>query len=180
MLRTRNADVAVVGAGIVGLFCGYFLARRGLKVVVLERTMPGSGSSTRNGGGVRSQFGTATNIRLSVLSEPYWAEFEDRFGVDVGLRRIGYLFLASDDDGLQTLRSQVALQHRFGIASEILVAEDVSTRWPVLSVLDVVGASYCADDGFLNQHRAMHGIAQAAEAAGVRIECGGQEPPRAG
>ena len=157
---------------MVGLFCAYSLARRGLKVVVLERKLPGSGSSTRNGGGVRSQFGTATNVRLSILSEPYWAEFEDRFGVDVGLRRIGYLFLAPDDLSLQTLREQVALQHQFGIASELLLAEEVSTRWPGISGLHAAGASFCATDGFLNQHRAMRGLTQAAEAAGVTIECG--------
>ncbi len=171
-MKTRNADVAIVGAGIVGLFCAYFLARRGLKVVVLERKTPGSGSSTRNGGGVRSQWGTATNIQLSVLSQPIWTEFEDRFGIDVHLRRIGYLFLASDDDGLQELRRQVALQRRFGVGSEILTSSEIGHRWHSLRDLDVVGGSFCATDGFLNQHRVMHAVTQAVEGAGVMIECG--------
>ncbi len=172
VLRTRNADVAIVGAGIIGLSCAYFLARRGMKVVVLERKLPGSGSSTRNGGGIRSQLGTATNVQLSALSEQYWAEFEDRSGVDVGLRRIGYLFLAADEDGLQTLREQVSLQHGFAIPSELLTADDIGARWPSLGGLDVAGASFCATDGYLNQHRAVHGIAQAAEAESATIECG--------
>lgn len=172
MPRTRNADVAIVGAGIIGLSCAHFLARRGMKVVVLERKLPGSGSSTRNGGGIRAQLGTATNLRLSVLSEPYWAEFEDRFGIDVTLRRIGYLFLAADENGLQPLRNQVALQHEFGIPSELLTAEDIWARWPSLADLDVAGASFCATDGYLNQHRAVHGFARAAEAEGATIECG--------
>jgi glycine/D-amino acid oxidase-like deaminating enzyme len=171
-LRTRNADVAIVGAGIVGLFCAYALARRGLKVIVLERELPGSGSSTRSGGGIRSQFGTATNVRLSLLSEPYWAEFEDRFGVDVGLRRIGYLFLAWDDEGLETFRGQVALQRRHGAGSELLTADDVSNRWPSLGGLGAAGASFCSTDGFLNQHRVMRGLTKAVEDAGVAIECG--------
>jgi sarcosine oxidase subunit beta len=171
-LRTRNADVAIVGAGIIGLFCAYFLARRGLKVVVLERKTPGAGSSTRNGGGVRSQWGTATNIQLSVLSQPYWAEFEDRFGIDVGLRKIGYLFLAPSDDGLRQLQQQVDLQHRFGVRSEILTASDVATRWPYLRDFEVAGASFCATDGYLNQHRVFHALTRAVEAAGVTIECG--------
>jgi sarcosine oxidase subunit beta len=171
-LRTRNADVAIVGAGIIGLFCAYFLARRGLKVVVLERKTPGSGSSTRNGGGVRSQWGTATNIQLSVLSQPYWAEFEERFGIDVDLRRIGYLFLAASDDGLHQLQQQVDLQHRFGVRSEILSVRDIATRWPSLRDLDVAGASFCPTDGFLNQHRVLHAVTRAVEAAGVLIECG--------
>ncbi len=134
--------------------------------------MPGSGSSTRNGGGIRSQLGTATNVRLSVLSEPYWAEFEDRFGIDPGLTRIGYLFLAASDDELETLRTHVDLQHRFGVASELLTAADVGARWPVLADLGFSGAGFCASDGYLNQHRALRGFLTAAEAAGATIECG--------
>ena len=116
--RTSNEEVAIVGAGVIGLSCAYFLARGGAKVLVLERTLPGAGSSTRNGGGVRSQLGTATNVLLSVLSEPYWAEFEQRFDVDPWLRRIGYLFLAADEAELQVLRHQVELQHEHGVQSD--------------------------------------------------------------
>jgi sarcosine oxidase subunit beta len=172
VLRSPNEDVAIVGAGIIGLSCAYFLARGGVKVVVLERKLPGAGSSTRNGGGVRSQLGTATNVQLSVLSEPYWSEFEERFGVDPWLRRIGYLFLAADEAELQVLRHQVELQHQFGVPSELLAAEDLSARWPILGELGFTGASYCAADGYLNQHRVIRGLAQAAEAAGATIECG--------
>jgi sarcosine oxidase subunit beta len=172
--RTPNADVVIVGAGIIGLSCAYFLARRGLSVVVLERKVPGAGSSTRNGGGVRSQLGTATNIELSVLSEPYWAEFEERFGVDPYLRRIGYLFLAGDDAELQILRRQVELQHEYGVPSELLGAHDLSSHWPGLRDLGFAGGSYCATDGFLDQHRALRGVAVAAECAGARIECGSE------
>jgi sarcosine oxidase subunit beta len=171
-VKARSADVAIVGAGIIGLSCAYFLAQRGLKVVVLERKMPGAGSSTRNGGGVRSQFGTATNIRLSLLSEPYWSGFEDRFGVDVGRRQIGYLFLARDASSLAELSEQVELQHRLGLGSELLGADDVAARWPTLARLDVAGGSFCATDGFVNQFRVLRGLTRAAEEAGATIEFG--------
>jgi glycine/D-amino acid oxidase-like deaminating enzyme len=169
-----NADVAIVGAGFIGLSCAYFLAGRGVKVVVLERKLVGAGSSTRNGGGFRSQLGTATNIKLSLLSEPYWTEFEERFGVDPWLRKIGYLFLAADEAELQTLRDQVELQNELGVPSELLAAEDLSKRWPILTELGFAGGSYCGADGFLNQHRALLGVAVAAESAGATIECGSE------
>jgi sarcosine oxidase subunit beta len=117
------------------------------------------------------QLGTATSIQLSVLSEPFWSEFEQRFGVDPWLRRIGYLFLAADGAQLQVLRQQVELQQRFGVPSELLVAEDMSARWPILDELGFAGGSYCSADGYVNQHRAVHGLARAAEAAGATIEC---------
>jgi sarcosine oxidase subunit beta len=171
-VKTRGSDIVVVGAGIVGLSCAWFLARRGLRVVVVERKTPGAGSSLRNGGGIRAQWGTATNIQLSVLSQPFWSEFEDRFGVDVALRRIGYLFLARTAGALGELRRQVALQRSFGVSSEMLSASDIGTRWPSLGALDLTGASFCVGDGFLNQHRVLHGLVMGAEAAGVTIECG--------
>lgn len=171
-MKTRTADVAVVGAGAIGLFCAWFLAGRGLRVVVLERKTPGAGSSLRNGGGVRSQWGTATNIQLSVLSHPFWDEFEDQFGVDVALRRIGYLFLARTAEAVAELGRQVALQHDFGVYSQILSASDVATRWPSLGELELTGASFHASDGFLNQHRVIHGLTASVAAAGVAIECG--------
>jgi sarcosine oxidase subunit beta len=169
---TEHPDVVIVGAGIIGLFVAYSLASRGMNVVVLERRTPGSGSSTRNGGGVRSQWGTATNIAMSVMSQPYWAEFEQRFGIDIGLRQIGYLFLASTDDDLQTLQRQVALQHEFGVRSEILTPSDIEARWPSLRELEVTGASFCGTDGFVNQHRVIHAMVRAVEAAGGTIESG--------
>ena len=174
-MKVRSADVVIVGAGIIGLSCAYFLAQRGLKVVVLERKMPGAGSSTRNGGGIRSQFGTPTNIRLSLLSAPYWAQFEDRFGVqdaDIGLRRIGYLFLARDDSTFAELSEQVELQDELGVGSELLGADDVGARWPTLARLEVLGASFCASDGFVNQFRVLRGLTRAAEEAGAMIESG--------
>jgi sarcosine oxidase subunit beta len=173
-LKARRADIVIVGAGMIGLCCAHSLARRGLEVVVLERETPGSGSSTRTGGGIRSQFGTATGIKLSVLSAPFWAEFEERTGVDVEMRRIGYLFLASDDRSLDGMRSQVAVQNRFGIPSEVLASVDLPRRWPILDGLRWAGGSFCATDGFVNHHRAIHGLVRAAEAAGVTIECGAE------
>jgi sarcosine oxidase subunit beta len=171
-MTARKRDVAIVGAGIIGLSCATFLAQRGLSVVVLERKTPGAGSSTRNGGGVRSQFGTATNIRLSLLSAPYWAEFEERFGVDVGLRRIGYLFLAREASTLAELSEQVELQHQLGVGSELLSAADVAGRWPSLARLELAGGSFCATDGFVNQFRVLRGLTRAAEEAGATIESG--------
>jgi glycine/D-amino acid oxidase-like deaminating enzyme len=172
MPRTARTDVVIVGAGIIGLSCAYFLAGRGINVVVLERKLPGAGSSTRSGSGVRSQLGTATNIQLSVLSEPYWAEFQERFGLDPWLRRIGYLFLAANEAELHVLGDQVELQNELGVPSELLGAQDLTRRWPILAGLGFAGGSYCATDGYLNQHRALRGIAMAAESVGARIECG--------
>src|SRR5207247_6062234 len=64
------------------------------------------------------------------------------------------------------------LQHQLGVASELLSEGDVAARWPSLARLDVAGASFCANDGFVNQFRALRGFLRAAEEAGATIESG--------
>lgn len=60
----------VVGSDIVGLAKAYELAERGFDVMLLERGSVGDENAVRTGGGIRSQFGTAVNIRLSKASIP--------------------------------------------------------------------------------------------------------------
>ena len=94
MRETRTKDVVVIGGGCFGLASAIALAARGMKVTLVERGPPGAANSTSHGGGIRQQFGTELNIRLSQLSAETWAEFAERYGVDPLLRPIGYLFLA--------------------------------------------------------------------------------------
>ena len=60
-----RAEIAIVGAGIMGLSIAYQLARRGVRdVVVIDRGYLANGASGRNGGGIRQQWSTELNIRL--------------------------------------------------------------------------------------------------------------------
>lgn len=104
----------MIGGGAIGLCCAIELANRGARVVLVERGLPGGANSTLTGGGIRQQFGTATNIAMSLLAASAWAAFADRFGVDPGFRPIGYLFLASDTSDADTPRTQVDLQQSLG------------------------------------------------------------------
>ena len=72
-----TTDVVVIGGGCVGLASAIALAARGASVTVLERGLPGAANSTRQGGGIRQQFGTELNIRLSLLSANTWDQFAD-------------------------------------------------------------------------------------------------------
>ena len=53
MSRENTADVIIVGGGAVGSAAAWYLAKKGRKVILLERHEMGDGSSSRNGGGVR-------------------------------------------------------------------------------------------------------------------------------
>ena len=113
-VTTHTSDVVVIGAGINGASCAWHLAARGLSVTVLERDAgPAMGSTGKSAAGVRVQFTTAPNIRLSMYSLPIYRTFEERFGRDIGYRDIGYLLLVPEARWAAHLES-VRLQHELG------------------------------------------------------------------
>ena len=82
-------DALVVGEGVIGLSAAYSLADRGANVTLAEKGSLGNGSTARSAGGIRSQFSTRVNVELSLASKEIWDTFEERFGVDIGLRNNG-------------------------------------------------------------------------------------------
>jgi sarcosine oxidase, subunit beta len=139
-----TTDVVVIGGGCVGLASAIALAGRGASVTVLERGLPGAANSTRQGGGIRQQFGTELNIRLSLLSAGMWDQFAERYGVDPLFRPSGYLFLTRTDEGAETLAAHVRLQNSLGVNSEFLDADQIVERWPELAARAFAGAGFRA------------------------------------
>jgi sarcosine oxidase subunit beta len=161
--------VVVVGAGIVGLAAARELGARGAEVVVCEQGTVGSGSTERSAGGIRTQFSTPVNVRLSVESVETWASFEREFGVDIGYRRTGYLFLARDEDTAGDFETNVALQRDLGVDSELLSPDEAVEHCPGLDPESFVAATYCSTDGFADPHLALQGYVQACRDAGVDV-----------
>jgi sarcosine oxidase subunit beta len=168
----NSTDVVVVGGGCIGLSSAIALAARGAQVILVERGLPGAANSTLTGGGIRQQFGTELNVRLSQLSAETWDGFEERFGVDPRFRRIGYLFLARTEATAATIKANVQLQNGLGVDSEFLDQEELSRRWPTLVGRGFRGAGFRASDGWANQQRIIDGLVRGAIAAGVDLMVG--------
>jgi len=161
--------VVVVGAGIVGLAAARELAERGAEVVVCEKGSVGSGSTERSAGGIRTQFSTPVNVRLSKESVETWESFETEFGVDIGYRRAGYLFLARSDDTAAAFEANVAMQRDLGVDSELLSPTEAVAHCPELDAEAFVAATYCGTDGFADPHLALQGYVQACRDVGVDV-----------
>jgi len=168
----KSTDVVVVGGGCIGLASAIALAERGAHVTLVERGLPGAANSTLTGGGIRQQFGTELNVRLSQLSAQTWDGFEERFGVDPRFRPIGYLFLARTEETTATLAAHVQLQNGLGVDSEFLDPEEIAGRWPALANRGFRGAGFRASDGWANQQRIIDGFVRGAIAAGVDLMVG--------
>ena len=171
----RTAEVVIVGGGVVGASVAHHLAARGCRdVLVLERgARPGEGSTGRATGGFRAQFGTAVNVRLSLLAREKLLRFEEETGVDPCFEPRGYLFVARDACELGALVAAQAVQRECGLSDARAVgAEEVARLNPALNMEGVAGGVYSPTDGFIRPLEIMRGYAEAATRSGARFEHG--------
>lgn len=170
-----SVDVAVVGAGVIGLAVARELSQRGASVAVYERTGIGSGASGVQPGGVRSQWGTPVACRLAVESAAFYDRADELLAapLPLGFRRCGYLFVAGDAAGLERLAASVAVQNAHGIPSRIVSPAEASELVPGLRIDSVVGAAWCADDGYFDRPQSV----VEAFAAGLEIRLGEVRSP---
>jgi sarcosine oxidase subunit beta len=177
-LRTISAvsDVAIVGAGIVGLATALELADRGVaRVVVYDRAGIGAGASGVQTGGVRQQWSTRVNCAMARESTAFYDQIGERLRprVDPGFRRCGYLFVAEHAATLDRLEADVATQNAAGVPSRLVSPGEAAQLVPGLRVDDVAGASFCAEDGFFDRPQGVvEAYAEAAQRAGVEVVIG--------
>jgi len=165
-----TASVVVIGGGVVGCSIAYHLARRGQRdVVVLERESVGSGTTSKAAGGIRSQFPTETEIRFSLEAIGVFERFQEEFGVDIGYRKIGYLFLISDPDDLAGYRERMALQRRLGVDVREITPAEAKAIVPALRVDDLIGAVWGPTDGMAGPAEVTNAFARRARELGARI-----------
>jgi sarcosine oxidase subunit beta len=165
-------EVVIIGGGIVGLSTAHYVADRGADVTLYEQGSLGTGSTARAAGGIRSQFSTPVNVELSLASKRVWDAFEAEFGVDIGLRKTGYLFLARSEATAERFRENVRTQRDRGAESEYLAPAEAVEHCPGLDPEPFVGASYNPDDGVADPNLAVRGYAAAAREGGVDVRTG--------
>ena len=171
----KHASVLIVGGGVVGASVAYHLAKRGVRgVVVLDRGAgPGNGSTSRAAGGFRAQFSTKVNVGLSLLAREKLRTFREETGVDAVYDEYGYLWIASNERSMQSLRDALAVQQSAGLAEAEEIDVDAVTRLnPAVPRDGIVGATWCPTDGFINPMEILRGYLGAAQRLGARIEWG--------
>jgi len=167
-----TADVVVIGGGIIGAsVASHLLARDSrLEIVVLEKEAEvGSGATSKATGGIRHQFSTGTNVRLTQLSYPYFSDAERILGRSVDFVRHGYLFVTTDPRTLAQLTANVTLQQRLGVRSRVLAPSEMSALLPELVVDDLAGGTFCPDDGSADPYGLLQAFLGLARELGLRV-----------
>lgn len=171
MLTT--ADAIVIGAGIVGNATAYYLAKKGLSVIVLEASeYIGNGGSSRNGGGVRQSGRDPKELPLMVWGvKNIWPHLSEELGVDTEYKQKGNLRLGKTPAHMEKLKTLADNAIKCGVDVQMLTAEEVKKINPYLSDA-VIGASWCPTDGHANPLTTTLGYYKAARALGADFVTG--------
>jgi len=165
-----TADCVIIGGGVVGCSLAYHLAREGMKPLLLERGSLGEGSTGRGAGGVRQQFATAVNVRVSMLSVRMLERFPEEIGATADLRQIGYLFLATSEAEADQFARNVAMQQATGLHDvRLLGVDEVCELVPELRTDDLHGGTFCPSDGLAGPNEVTAGYAGAARRHGATV-----------
>lgn len=169
MLPPKTADIVIIGGGVMGTSAAYHLARRGIKNVVLLEREPffGTGATGRCAGGVRYQFGTQINVRLSIESLDMLEKFKDEIGQEINYRKCGYLFVLTDDRQVEVFRHNVQMQRSLGVETEWLSGNEVRRRLPLMSLEDALAGTFNARDGLVDPNSVVSGYVTAAQRLGA-------------
>jgi len=171
-----TADIVIIGGGVMGASAAYHLAKCGVKnIVLLEREdFFGAGATGRCAGGVRYQFSTDINIKLSLESLPMIERFKEEIGQDVNYRQCGYLLIATNEKDAAAFKGNVELQNSLGVQTQFLSGDEVRARLPLMKFDDAIAGTFHQKDGLVDPNSVVAGYISAAKKCGVKAVTGAE------
>ncbi len=169
----QSFDAIVIGAGVIGCSVAYHLARFGAtRVLVLDRTQIGAGTTSQSSGILRTHYTVAENVELALASWGVFKNFAEYVGdpeASAGLVQCGYLIASPEGPKLSALREGLEGQRRQGITVDELDAQQASELLPIARFDDAALIGYEPEAGFADPYLVASAFAKAARRLGVRI-----------
>lgn len=164
----KEADVVVVGGGIIGLGTALHLAGNGVSTVVLDKGAFVGEQSSRNWGWVRRMGRDPRELPLIVEAMRQWEAMAETVGRDVGFRRSGIMFLCEDESDVARYEDWVRDAGEHAFDTRIIRGEELAARLPG-ATRGFPAALYTASDARAEPQKAGPAIAEAAAARGARL-----------
>lgn len=167
----KDARVVIVGGGIIGCSVAYHLAHAGWKdVVLLERDRLTSGT-TWHAAGLMVTFGSTseTSTEMRKYSRDLYERLEKETGQATGLKKIGFIEVAGDDDRLEEYRRVSAFNRYCGVDVQEISPKEVGELFPLAKTDDLRAGFYVKDDGVVNPIDVTMALAKGARMQGVTI-----------
>lgn len=163
------ADVVIVGAGIIGTATAYFLAERGMQVLLCEKGRVAGEQSSRNWGWVRQQGRDQAELPIMMESNRIWRELADATGEkDLGFTPCGCVYLAESESQMAKYEAWCALAKQHQLDTRLLSAKQAREHAPEIGG-SWVGGMLTASDGCAEPFVAVPALARAARSRGVTV-----------
>jgi len=163
-----QADVVVIGGGIIGSFTAYYLARRGMKVALVEKGRIGAEQSSRNWGWCRQQNRDARELPMATKSLELWEQFAKQTGEDTGFTRCGLLYLSNNDQELEGWARWGEFARTVNVPTQMLTAEQAAERGKATGK-PWKGGVFAPTDGIAFPSHAAPAVARAIMALGSSV-----------
>lgn len=167
----EQAQVVIVGGGIIGCSVAYHLTKLGWKdVVVLERDQLTSGTTWHAAGLIVSGLlNDETSADIFTYGRDLYSRLEEETGLATGFKPVGYLQLACDEERLEDMRRSASFMRTRGIDCNEIPPEQVREMWPHAKLDDVIAGFYTAEDGRANPVDLTMSLAKGARMGGAKI-----------
>ncbi len=167
-----QADVVVIGGGVIGVMTAWHLAKRGLRVVLCEKGRVAGEQSSRNWGWVRQQGRDAAELPIMIEASRMWDGLGAEAGADLGFRREGVLYIANSERDQADHEAFMAHARAHRLDTRLLSAAEVRALLPGAAEAWPNGLRsglWTASDGRAEPWAAVPALAAAAERMGVAI-----------
>jgi sarcosine oxidase, subunit beta len=166
---TQRADVIVIGTGLHGSAVAFHLAKRGRRVIALDKEEGGRHSSNVNAGGLRRLLRHPAEIPLAIEAMQIWRDIGGLLGDDCGFRAPGHLKVVENAAEMERVEARLASMRLLGYTHEVFIdRSELLTLVPQIS-RHCRGALMCRDDGYASPARSTHAFQRAAEALGAVV-----------
>jgi glycine/D-amino acid oxidase-like deaminating enzyme len=163
-----SVDVVVIGGGIIGVSTTYFLAKKGVSVLLCEKGVIAGEQSSRNWGFVRQQGRAPEEVPLVMESLRIWRGIEREIGDNVGFHQGGVIYTAKNDRDIAQFEQFVEIAKQHQLDTRMLTGAELKQLVPGITG-NYTAALHTPSDGRAEPRLAAPAIARAAERAGAHI-----------
>ncbi len=165
-----QADIAVIGGGIIGLSTAWHLCRRNVRnVVLLERKQIASGTTWHAAGLVGSVRPSETLHRLVHRIYDFVDAVEEDSGLQTGFRKVGSLWLADDPERWSEIRRLQDQTRVWGPESHLLTPGEVRDTFPLIDPEGLIGGMFAPGEGWISPVDFAQAVARAARHRGAQV-----------
>jgi len=165
-----QAQVVIIGGGVIGCSVAYHLTKLGWKdVILLERKQLTSGTTWHAAGLIVTPYSDELPVEISTYTRELIKSLEAETGQSTGFKEIGYLQLASTPEWLEERRRMGVAARRLGVNYQEVSPSEVKKLWPLAETSDILAGFYTPEDGRANPVGVAMALAKGAKMGGARI-----------